>query len=349
MRLKKLALVVAVICGVMFAMPDVSFAQRGGGGGGGRPAGGGHDGGSVGRGAPGGGIPGGGGRPGGGGYGGYSRGGSYWGVGSYGGPYWYGGLWWNNPWAWYPCGYGPYFCGPWWYYSWYGPDWYAGGRYRDGYEPTGSLKFDVKPKRAEVYVDGRYAGLVDDFSGFFNELSVAPGGHTLVLWHEGFRSVTQQVYVQRGSTLRLKYEMVTIAPGEPQEPRPTPPPESLQPQPRRLRMAPGEPGQPAAPAEPPSPRKPASPPPAPMPPPVAASAEFGQLAIRVQPSGAQILIDGEAWQTTPGSERLIVHLPAGAHQVEIRKDGYRTFKTDVQIRVGDTVPLNVSLSGQGAQ
>jgi len=370
MRLNKTAFVVAVICGLMLALPDLSFAQRGGGGGGGRggapPSGGGGGrggGGTVGRGAPGG-HPGGGNpgqpsHPGGGrGYNpgggrGYYPGGGYGGGVYWGGPYYYGSIWWRYPWDWYPCGYGPYFCGPWWYYGWYGSGWYGGSYYNDGYGTyyeVGGLKLQVKPKTAEVFVDGRYAGIVDDFDGFFDELSVPPGGHTLVLWLQGYRSVTQQVYIQRGSTLKLKYEMVALPPGEQQEPRPTPPPEEPQPLPRRMQSAPSRPAQPAEPA---APRQPASPPTPmsapPVPPAVVAALDFGQLAIRVQPSGAQILIDGEAWQTTPGSERLIVHLPAGTHQVEVKKDGFRTFKTEVQIKLGETVPLNVSLSGQGAQ
>jgi len=68
----------------------------------------------------------------------------------------------------------------------------------------------------------------------------------------------------------------------------------------------------------------------------------GSVAIRVQPSDAEILIDGERW-TGNGDDRLVVQLSPGRHQIEARKDGYRPFSTAVDIRAGESTPLNVSL------
>ena len=50
------------------------------------------------------------------------------------------------------------------------------------------------------------------------------------------------------------------------------------------------------------------------------------------------------WEGTSGDERLVVQLAPGPHRVEVRKDGYRVFATDVNVRPGETAPLNVSLS-----
>jgi hypothetical protein len=66
------------------------------------------------------------------------------------------------------------------------------------------------------------------------------------------------------------------------------------------------------------------------------------VAIRVQPADAEIFIDGERW-TGGGDERLVVQLAPGSHQIEVRKDGYRTFMTSVTVRPGETAPLNISL------
>src|SRR5262245_22712637 len=41
--------------------------------------------------------------------------------------------------------------------------------------PDGSLRLEVKPREAEVYIDGYYAGTVDDFDGTFQRLRVVPG------------------------------------------------------------------------------------------------------------------------------------------------------------------------------
>ena len=62
------------------------------------------------------------------------------------------------------------------------------------YEPEASVRLEVKPKEAEVYVDGFYAGIVDDFDGTFQRLRVPPGEHELELWLEGYRTVRQKVF-----------------------------------------------------------------------------------------------------------------------------------------------------------
>ena len=70
---------------------------------------------------------------------------------------------------------------------------------------------------------------------------------------------------------------------------------------------------------------------------------FGTVVFRVQPAGAEILIDGQRWQGPEGDDRLIVQLAEGSHRVEIRKEGFVPFSTDVSVRGGETTPLNVSL------
>ena len=66
----------------------------------------------------------------------------------------------------------------------------------------------------------------------------------------------------------------------------------------------------------------------------------------MQPSDADILIDGEPWHGSLDNGALVVQLGAGTHHVEIRKDGYRTYIQDVTVRRGETTPLNVSLTRQ---
>ena len=107
------------------------------------------------------------------------------------------------------------------------------------------------------------------------------------------------------------------------------------------------------PGDPPDPRPvtPAAPPPplpgerrqGPPPPPNGRS-EFGAIAIRVQPRDAVVMIDGERWETPADNDRLIVQLPAGPHRVEIRKDGFGSYVSTVDVRRGDETTLNVSLT-----
>jgi hypothetical protein len=78
---------------------------------------------------------------------------------------------------------------------------------------------------------------------------------------------------------------------------------------------------------------------------VAEEGRAGGVAIRVQPADAEILIDGERWESPQGGEgRLVVELGEGEHRVEVRREGYAPFTTTVRVRRGETYPLNVSLS-----
>ena len=95
-------------------------------------------------------------------------------------------------------------------------------------------------------------------------------------------------------------------------------------------------------------------PPAPMPepPPVpeanpSAQGRFGRLAIRVQPTGAEVYIDGERWLTPDSADRMVVNVAEGHHHIEVHKTGYDSFSTEVDVRRGETTPLNVSLPERG--
>jgi hypothetical protein len=51
------------------------------------------------------------------------------------------------------------------------------GHSRDFRGPDGGLRLKIEPRNAQVFVDGYYAGLVDDFDGHFQQLKLAPGPH----------------------------------------------------------------------------------------------------------------------------------------------------------------------------
>jgi hypothetical protein len=335
LRLVSLFVIVPVAL-ALFALP-AGAQQRGGGSGGssGQGAPGARGGGpGAPGGAPGGpgGVPG---RPGGPGYPGgpghpggpggpYAQhgavvvGGGYWG-GYYGYPYggYWGGYW--GPWG----GWGGY----------WGPYGYPGY-----YDTSGELRLEVTPKEAQVYVDGYYAGIVDDFDGTFQRLRVMPGGHELVVYLKGYQSLKQKLYLGVRQETAIKAQMVPLAAGEAQEPPPQP-----------VAQPDEAPGVPPAPPLPPEPGMPPVPPEPPVPPSpgqrlAVQASGFGALVIRVQPSGAEVLIDGERWQgPADASERLVVQVAEGSHRVEVRKDGFTPFSTTVQVGRGETAPLNISL------
>jgi hypothetical protein len=89
------------------------------------------------------------------------------------------------------------------------------------------LKLDVQPNEASVYVDGYFAGTVDDFDGAFQRLKVVPGQHEIVVYLEGYRSIREKLYLGPNTSRKLARTMEKLAPGEPNEPKPEPvdPPE----------------------------------------------------------------------------------------------------------------------------
>jgi hypothetical protein len=206
-----------------------------------------------------------------------------------------------------------------------------------------AVRIEVTPKEAEVYVDGYYAGIVDDFNGAFQRLRLPPGQHEIVVRKDGFRALKQDVYLTPDATFHIRGRLEALVAGEPNEPRPTPlaspsggaQPGEYAPPPT---MSPGAGAQ-----RPPTRRTPPQPPPPRQSSP-SESSSFGTVVIRVQPGDAEIVIDGERWRGSAGEERLVVQLPEGPHRVEIQKDGFERFSGEVQVRRGETSPLNVSLA-----
>ena len=249
--------------------------------------------------------------------------------------------------------YDPFFyADPWWGYQYPYPMRPYGYGYRR-YEPEASVRLEVKPKEAEVYVDGYYAGVVDDFNGTFQRLHVQPGEHEIELWLDGYRTVRQKVYLTQDNTFRIKYQMERLASGQAPEPKPQPidppqggnqprmqPPLMQQPMGRGPVMRRAPPPQPDDPRDPDNPRGPDAQRGAPR------DAAYGTLAIKVQPGDAEVSIDGETWRGPGTQDRLTVEVAEGSHTVEIRKSGYRTYVTQVDVRRGQTTPLNVSLRGE---
>jgi hypothetical protein len=218
--------------------------------------------------------------------------------------------------------YRPFLYDPW-YFPYYPYGWYPPFAYGPVYPQDSSLRLQVSPRETEVFVDRYYAGTVDDFDGFFQRLHLEPGEHEVTLYLQGYRTANQMIYLQPGGTFRIRHTMEALPPGTPQDPRPASPPN-----PRRG---------PAPPAPPPGPG---------AGPQAAPAADVATIAIRVQPADAEVLIDGERWEGPAPDEQLVLEVVAGVHRIEIRRDGYRSYSSDVDLRAGETERLNVSLSRQ---
>ena len=229
--------------------------------------------------------------------------------------------------------------------------------------PDAAVKFDVKPKEAAVYVDGYYAGLVDDYDGAFQRLRTAPGGHEITLYLEGYRTYSEKVYLAADNTFKVKHRLEKLASGEVSERPPAPQPPQYQPGPNdqgpqpngRVRRGPSRPfpyppnGPGDAPYPPNGPGNPPGPPPdareggaGPQGP----ANGRGTLTLTLQPADADVFVDGNPWQHDPASDRLTIDLSDGRHNIQIRKAGFVGYLTDVQIRAGQTTALDVQLKTQ---
>ncbi|PYR24176.1 MAG: hypothetical protein DMF98_16340 [Acidobacteria bacterium] len=99
----------------------------------------------------------------------------------------------------YPYG-GGYFGG--YYDPWYDP-WYGGyPGYGGGYAQTssshsdeGALRLKIKPQTAEVYVDGYFVGVVDEFDGIFQRLHIDSGAHRIEVRAPGYEPLIFDVRI----------------------------------------------------------------------------------------------------------------------------------------------------------
>jgi hypothetical protein len=205
-------------------------------------------------------------------------------------------------------------------------------------EPESNLRLAVTPREAAVYVDGYYAGTVDEFDGMLQRLHVTPGEHEIVFYLPGYRLVRQKLYLSANANRKITETMEKLGAGEPEEAPPTPrdpspsdrlPPQSRDPFPGRGRIPPPRGTRPETP---------------PLQTPQRQGSSVGSLVIRVQPTDADVLIDGEHWRGPSSDERLVVQVAQGHHRIEVHKDGYATFTTEVDVKGDDSLPVNVSLA-----
>jgi hypothetical protein len=203
--------------------------------------------------------------------------------------------------------------------------------YRSGSGETGAIRVLVDPEDAKVYVDGYYAGKVDDFDGFTQRLYLARGPHELLLKRDGYKTQRVRVYVVPGETLKIEHDMakgqgeealldLSGGRGEMEE-RYTPEPRGPARDDRddEAEVAPRS-----------SPERDD-----------AGVATRGALELTVRPSDASVYVDGEFRGT--GRQLRTIEMAPGMHRVEVVRPGFPTFQREVEIRAGRTESLQAIL------
>ena len=74
----------------------------------------------------------------------------------------------------------------------------------------GSLRLKLKPREAQVFIDGYFVGVVDSYDGAFQKLSVEKGGHRVELKADGYEPLSFDVLITPGETVTYKGEMKRI-------------------------------------------------------------------------------------------------------------------------------------------
>ncbi len=190
------------------------------------------------------------------------------------------------------------------------------GSYRSTY---GSVRIEVEPRElreeAVVYVDGARAGVVDDFDGIFQWLTLDPGEYKIEIRVDGFRTFSERVFVSPGGTYKLRHRLEPAAGAEidamaaQPDTRPT---ES----PRRVLYE----------QDP---------------------ADYGAVRIRVKPDEdqAQVYVDGAHAGPVDRFDGAFqrLNLPTGKHEIEVRLAGYRTFREQIFVSPRGTYQIRHQL------
>ncbi len=201
---------------------------------------------------------------------------------------------------------------------------YGGGggggseRYRD--VGQGALDLDLRPGSAEIYIDGTYVGVADQFDGFPTYLWLDAGTYEIAFYKEGYETIFRQYTIYPGVTIDVDD-----------------------------RMRPGEAISPIAPAYPSAGEPPASFPSSEARPPVAASVPFGddggRVAIAATPGDAAVYLDGHFVGTAAELSELGAGLivEPGDHVVDVIRPGYDNQRVPVSVAAGERIDLKLDL------
>lgn len=96
---------------------------------------------------------------------------------------------------------------------------YAGGPYlyrqpEGGINPQiarlqgwGGIDLNIKPKKAEVWVDGQYMGTVGEYDGYPYYLWLPEGDHSVTVYRGGYESWERDVSIRAGEVIKVKQKL----------------------------------------------------------------------------------------------------------------------------------------------
>jgi hypothetical protein len=78
--------------------------------------------------------------------------------------------------------------------------------------PTGGLRLIVEPREGEVFVDGYYVGIVEDFNGLFHHLNLTQGPHHIEIQLPGYQPLSFDVAVAAHRTVTYRGTLLPTLP-----------------------------------------------------------------------------------------------------------------------------------------
>ncbi len=183
-------------------------------------------------------------------------------------------------------------------------------------QAAAAVETDVKPKRAEVYVDGQFLGQARDYNGSWDLLWLQPGRHLFEFRRDGYRTLERELELRPGFHVRIEERLEK---GEGIDPRST-----------RL------PARPAARAA----EEPAR-----VEGPQGGTLAHGLLRMTIEPADAAVYLDNEFLARGSELKRLHGALPVarGRHLIEVVRPGYETQRVEVDVEGEEPLKVEIRL------
>ena len=248
---------------------------------------------------------------------------------------------------------------PWGYYDYrrrhsgYGYADYDRGGYYSGDRGVGALDINIKPRKAEVYVNGQPVGNAGQYDGFPSHLWLEEGTYNLVFYEEGYETLARRVNVLPGLTIDVDGDMVEGNATAPEDLLP----ELMQPPAEEVARLEQEEGRRAAREE--AWRQRAREHKARKAKGGAAGAANGALDLReapgrvyltVEPAEASVYLDGRFLGTGEEVSRLRSGLlvDSGTHDLQVVHPDFETQERSLEVPSGEDITVELDLSSADA-
>ena len=195
----------------------------------------------------------------------------------------------------------------------YGGSGGGSARYRD--IGQGALDLDLRPETTEIYIDGSYVGIADEFDGFPTYLWLEEGTYEIAFYKEGHETIFRQYTIYPGVTIDVSDRM---RPGNAVMPS-----ASGGTYPQGSETSSTIPNQPLPPG----------------------ADNDGRIAVVATPGDAAVYLDGHfvgtAAEISELSAGLIVE--PGDHVIDIIRPGYDNQQVPVSVAKGERIDLQLDL------